>query len=317
MPSARRKTDKIQDELQTLGNSRRCRREIYRLRCRSAVGCHRQPFAVVRTGLLPDVRGHARCQPRLARLRRPDVGARRACVPRRTGCRVPRRLRLRACGQRHRRPATPCGALPCAIQGYGRRHHRFERQDRHQGVDRRRTARGDEILPLAEKLQFAAGRAPLGADARRRRGAGGLRGGHFEARRDGAAGAHHPSRRGCFYLDRRRASGEFPQSRAEVQRENGAGPQCLENHLPQLLRAAGGHGRGAFRRPQAPRCRVVPRGAGVGHRQRRIAPQCPDRRGVLRRDALSCAVVRLGAHGAHASRGEGGHQRFDPDQRRL
>ena len=60
-----------------------------------------------------------------------------------------------------------------------------------------------------------------------------------------------------------------------------------------------------------------PRGAGVGHRQRRIAPQCPDRRGVLRRDALSRAVVRLGAHGAHASRGEGGHQRFDPDQRRL
>lgn len=146
---------------------------------------------------------------------------------------------------------------------------------------------------------------------------GGLRGGHFEARRDGAAGAHHPSRRGCFYLDRRRASGEFPQSRAEVRRENGAGPQCLENHLPQLLRAAGGHGRGAFRRAQAPRCRVVPRGAGVGHRQCRIAPQCPDRRGVLRRDALSRAVVRLGAHGAHASRGEGGHQRFDPDQRRL
>ena len=114
-------------------------------------------------------------------------------------------------------------------------HHRFERQDRHQGVDRRRTARGDEILPLSEKLQFAAGRAPLGADARRRRGVSHLRGGHFEARRDGAAGAHHPSRRGCFYLDRRRAPGEFPQSRAEVRREDGAGPQCFENRLPQLL----------------------------------------------------------------------------------
>lgn len=135
-------------------------------------------------------------------------------------------------------PSMPCNALRRTTvrnSGYGRRHHRFERQDRHQGVDRRRTARGDEILPLSEKLQFAAGRAPLGADARRRRGVSHLRGGHFEARRDGAAGAHHPSRRGCFYLDRRRAPGEFPQSRAEVRREDGAGPQCFENRLPQLL----------------------------------------------------------------------------------
>ena len=39
--------------------------------------------------------------------------------------------------------------------------------------------------------------------------AGADRAGDFETRGDGAAGAHHPSRRGGFHLDRRRASGEF------------------------------------------------------------------------------------------------------------
>ncbi len=61
-------------------------------------------------------------------------------------------------------------------------HHRFERQDGHQGVDCRGTARGDEVLPFAQELQFAAGRAAVGADDRGRRAAGADRGGDFETR---------------------------------------------------------------------------------------------------------------------------------------
>ena len=90
-----------------------------------------------------------------------------------------------------------------------------------------------------------------------------------------------------------------------------------KNHLPQLLRAAGPYGRGAFRRPPSRRCRRVSRSAGIGHRQRRFAPQRPDRRGVLRCDALSRPFVRRGSFGGDASRSEGGHQRLDTYQRRL
>ena len=209
------------------------------------------------------------------------------------------------------------GLSPGAVPGNGGGHHRFERQDGHQGVDCRGTARGDEVLPFAQELQFAAGRAAVGADDRGRRAAGADRGGDFETRGDGAAGAHHPSRRGGFHLDRRRAPGEFPQPGAEMRRKDGSGPPCRDHRLPQLLRAAGPHDRLALRGAEALRRGLMPRGPGDADRQRGVTPQRPDRRGVLRGDGLSRAVVYRSTRGRHASRSQGRHQRLGADQRRL
>ena len=131
------------------------------------------------------------------------------------------------------------------------------------------------------------------------------------------ARTHYPPRRGDLHFDRRRPSGEFHQSGTEMRREDDSRPQRFQNHLPQLLRAAGPYGRGAFRRSPSRRCRLISRSARIGHRQRRFAPQRPDRRGVLRCDALSRPFVRRGSFGGDASRSEGGHQRLDTYQRRL
>ena len=120
--------------------------------------------------------------------------------------------------------AASGGLPPRAVPRDGGGHHRLERQNGHQGVDCRGAARRREVLPLAQELQLAAGRAPLGTDARGRRGAGDFRGGYLASRRNGASGAHHPPRRGGLHLDWRRPPGELPEPRAEVRREDGAGP---------------------------------------------------------------------------------------------
>ena len=207
------------------------RREIPGLRHRSTLGGDRQPLALVRDGPEPDVRGSARSQPRFAPLHPGDVRTRRAGLSGRTRSRHAARLRLCSGGERHRSLADAGGLSSGAVQGHGGRHHGLERQDRHQGMDSRRTARGHEVLPLAQELQFAVGGAAFGADAGGRRTAGHLRGGDFAARRNGTPGTHHPPRRGDIHLDRRRAPGTFPQPGTEVRRKTDTGAQRVENHL--------------------------------------------------------------------------------------
>lgn len=129
-------------EISSFANRRRRGRQVLRNGLRSAVGGDRQPLADVRAWLGTGVRRHVRREPRFACVR--GAGCMRAACGLlwSNGLSKPCRSAVTWLLKTPLRPCSVWRPITGRSPGNGGGHHRFERQDGHQGVDCRGTARG-------------------------------------------------------------------------------------------------------------------------------------------------------------------------------
>ena len=137
-------------------------------------------------------------------------------------------------------------------------HHRQQRQDRHQRVDRPALPAGRKTVPQSEKLQLADRRTAVAADDRGRRADRRDRSGYLPQGRDAVARTDRPSRHRHHHEHRRRPSGEFRHAGRKGRRETEPIRPHADDYLQCRRPAVAAPRSGPLSRPAVDRRRREP-----------------------------------------------------------